>query len=56
MGYEIPASKPTKWAYFYMLKYIGLPVCLILTGIDIIMYFLLKYAFDSCYGLFCLIN
>ena len=56
MGHEITAPKPTKWAFFYILKYIGLPVCMILTGLDILLYFIFKYAFNSCYGLFCLIN
>jgi len=56
MGYEIPAPKPTKWALYYILKYIALPICLILTGMDIILYLFFKYIFDSCYGVFCLIN
>jgi len=55
MGYEISAPKPTKWAYYYILKYIALPIGLILTGMDIILYFFFKYVFDSCYGVFCLI-
>ena len=54
MGHEITAPKPTRWAFYYILKYIGLPLCLILTGLDIILYFIFKYAFDSCYGIFCL--
>lgn len=54
MGHEIAAPKPTKWAFFYILKYIGLPICLILTILDILLFFVFKYAFNSCYGFFCL--
>ena len=56
MGHEILAPKPTRWAYFYILKYIALPVGMILTGMDIVLFFIFKYAFNSCYGVFCLIG
>ncbi|VAV98822.1 hypothetical protein MNBD_ALPHA01-150 [hydrothermal vent metagenome] len=56
MGHEILAPKPTRWAYLYILKYIALPIGMVLTGMDIILYFIFKYAFNSCYGVFCLIG
>lgn len=56
MGHEIAAPKPTRWAFYYILKYIGMPICLILTAMDVMLFFIFKYGFDSCYGIFCLLN
>lgn len=54
MGHTLPAPKPTRWAFYYILRYIGLPICLILTGLDMMLFFIFKYVFNSCYGFFCL--
>jgi len=56
MGHEISSPKPTKWAYFYILKYAGIPICFMLLAFDMILYFVFKYGFNSCYGVFCLLN
>lgn len=55
MGHTISAPRPTLWAYLYILKYVAAPLLLILLALDILLFFIFKYAFDSCYGLACLL-
>ena len=53
MGHKIDRPHLTKWGYRALLLYVGVPSVLFLLLLDIFLYFLFRYAFDSCYGIFC---
>ncbi|WP_417317635.1 hypothetical protein [Emcibacter sp.] len=53
MGHEIDRPRLTKWGYQSLIYYVGIPSVLLLMLLDVVLYFLFRYAFDSCYGIFC---
>ncbi len=53
MGHKIDRPRVTKWGYRSLLLYVGLPSVLILLLLDIFLFLLFRYAFGSCYGIFC---
>ncbi|WP_298720106.1 hypothetical protein [uncultured Ferrovibrio sp.] len=52
-GYSIPAPRFTRWALIYFLKYVALPVLLVLLALDLGLYFLFREVFNTCYGIAC---
>jgi len=56
MGYTIKRPRPTGWGWARLLQYIVLPFLGAMLALDLIFYLIFKYAFDSCYGVLCLIN
>lgn len=55
MGHRLPPPALTVWARIYMLFYLGGPILLGLGLLDLLLFLLFRYAFNSCYGVFCLI-
>ncbi len=55
-GYHLPQQRLTLWATLYFLAYFAAPLLLVLLGLDVLLYVVFKYGFDSCYGLLCLLN
>lgn len=56
MGYNIPSPKLTKWAGIKLTQYIIGPFLGVLLLLDVVFYFILKYGFDTCYGIMCFID
>ncbi len=52
-GHTLPSPRMTRAGMVLMLTYFALPLMTVLVAIDIVMYFLLRYAFDVCYGVWC---
>jgi len=53
MGHVITSPKPTKWAFYYILLYAGLPISVFLLALDLVFYLIFKYGLDRCYGILC---
>ncbi len=56
MGHRIKSPRMTKWAYYYLLVHVALPLNLFLLALDLAFYTILKYGFNKCYGLLCYIQ
>ncbi len=55
-GHRIPKRRFTRWALYYFLLYIALPVLGASLLADAILYFFLTRFTDHCYALFCLLD
>ncbi|CAN0436661.1 unnamed protein product, partial [Ectocarpus sp. 13 AM-2016] len=55
-GHRIPKRRFTRWALYYFILYIGLPVLAVSLLADAVLYFLFTRFTDHCYALFCLLN
>ena len=55
-GHRIPKRRFTRWALFYFLLYVVLPVLTVSLLADALLYFLLTHFTDHCYALFCLFD
>lgn len=56
MGHRMRAPRLTKWAYGYFALYMGLPFLLLMGLIDVALWAIFRFGFDSCYGILCLAN
>ena len=55
MGWRIPPARLTLGAYWVAFKHVFAPVLGALAAVDIILYFIFKYIFNSCYGVMCML-
>lgn len=55
-GLHIPKRRFTRWAVYYFLLYLCLPVLGIALAVDAVLYVVFSRFFDSCYALFCLLQ
>lgn len=55
-GHRIPKRRFTRWALYYFVLYIVLPVLAVGLLADAVLYFLFTRFTDHCYALFCLLN
>tara|TARA_B100001939_G_scaffold345726_2_gene362962 strand:+ start:2725 stop:2925 length:201 start_codon:yes stop_codon:yes gene_type:complete len=53
MGHKIDRPRMTRWGILYILLYAGMPSFVFLLLLDILFYFIFRYGFGSCYGIFC---
>ena len=53
-GQHIPKRRFTRWALYYFLLYVILPVLATSLALDAVLYFITTRFFDRCYALFCL--
>ncbi|MAU41685.1 MAG: hypothetical protein CMF31_08680 [Kordiimonas sp.] len=51
---QIEKPRLTPWGRFYIFLFMGLPILMALILIDLLLYALFKYGFNSCYGISCL--
>ena len=56
MGHRIPPPRLTRAAWFAAVKYLGLPFLGLMLALDLLLYLVFRYGFESCYGLFCLLG
>lgn len=56
LGQVIPRRRFTRWAVYYVLLYVCLPVLLLGLLIDVLLYALSTGLFGHCYALFCLLG
>ncbi|MEO0399080.1 MAG: hypothetical protein AAF224_06600 [Pseudomonadota bacterium] len=54
-GFSLPAPHLTRGGVWLMLRYLAAPLLAALLAFDVLMYFVFRYAFDSCYGVLCLL-
>ncbi|TQV80540.1 hypothetical protein [Denitrobaculum tricleocarpae] len=55
-GHRIPKRRFTRWALYYFMLYIVLPVLSVSLLADALLYFLFTRFTGHCYALFCLFN
>ncbi len=55
-GHRIPKRRFTRWALYYFILYVVLPVLSVSLLADALLYFLFTRFSDRCYALFCLFN
>ena len=55
-GAGIPRRRFTRWALYYFLLYLCLPILAMALAVDAALYFVFTRFFDSCYALFCLLQ
>lgn len=53
-GLAIPAPRFTRWALVYFLKFVLLPVLLLLLALDVALYVVFRDWLGACYGILCL--
>lgn len=53
-GLAIPAPRFTRWALLYFLKFVLLPVLLLLLALDVALYVVFRDWLGACYGILCL--
>lgn len=53
-GYRIPKRRFTRWALYYFLLYVVLPVLAVSLLFDAVLYFVFTRFTDHCWALFCL--
>lgn len=53
-GLAIPAPRFTRWALLYFLKFVLLPVLLLLLALDVALYVVFRDWLGACYGVLCL--
>jgi len=53
-GHHLPSPRPTRWAAYYVILYLGLPLVVVPLLADILLYFLFARLLDRCYGVTCL--
>lgn len=52
-GHVLPPPRPTKWAVWYALLYLGVPFLLFLALADFVLWLLFTKLLGRCYGIFC---
>lgn len=52
-GYRIPKPRVTPYGWFYLALFLGLPAIGFLLMIDIALWAVFRFGFDSCYGVLC---
>lgn len=55
-GHCIPAPRLTKWGLYYLCLYVIAPFLGSLLMLDIILYCIFKFGFNTCYGLLCYLS
>ena len=55
-GVFIPERRFTPWAAIYFAVFVCLPFLSLCLAIDLVLYFVFRHAFDSCYALLCLLD
>lgn len=53
-GYRIPKRRFTRWALYYFLLYVVLPVLAVSLLFDAVLYLVFTRFTDHCWALFCL--
>ncbi|MEM9168991.1 MAG: hypothetical protein AAGC56_05010 [Pseudomonadota bacterium] len=53
LGHRLPSPRMTRDGFVMMLSYFAAPLIVALTAVDALIYVVLRYAFDICYGLWC---
>ena len=53
-GQHIPKRRFTRWALYYFLLYVVLPVLAVSLVLDAVLYLVMTRFFDRCYAFFCL--
>lgn len=54
LGHVIPKRRFTRWAAWYFLLYVCLPVLALGALVDALLYFVFTMLLGRCYALFCL--
>ncbi len=54
LGHVIPRRRFTRWALYYVLLYLCLPLLALGLITDLVLYTLFNALFGKCYALFCL--
>lgn len=54
-GLTLPAPHLTKGGIWLIVRHLGLPIMSALLALDIALFFVFKYVFNSCYGILCLL-
>lgn len=54
LGHVIPRRRYTRWAAWYFLLYVCLPVLTLGALVDALLYFVVTAMLGRCYALFCL--
>jgi hypothetical protein len=55
-GHVIPKRRFTRWAAYYFLLYVGLPVLALGVLVDLLFYLVFDSLFGRCYALLCLLG
>ncbi|WP_299624520.1 hypothetical protein [Pelagibius sp.] len=55
-GHRIPKRRFTRWALYYFLLYVCLPVLLLGALFDGLLYLVFTGLFGRCYAIFCLLS
>jgi len=55
-GVLVPERRFTPWAGLYFAGFVCLPFLAFCLALDLLLYFLFRHAFDSCYALLCLLD
>jgi hypothetical protein len=53
MGHTIPAPRMTMWGMVAILRYVGLPIMLMLWLMDVLGYVIFTHLLGKCYGIAC---
>ena len=53
MGQVVPPPRPTVWAFVLGFLYLALPLLVVLSLADILLYLLFENLFGMCYGIAC---
>ena len=56
LGHVIPRRRFTRWAAYYFLLYLCLPVLVLGMLVDGLLYLVFTGLFDRCYAIFCLFD
>ena len=54
-GHAIPAPRFTRWAWLYFLGFFCVPVLGLAVLLDVVLFFVFRDVFGTCYGLLCLL-
>ena len=52
-GRHIPRRRFTRWALYYFVIYLVVPVLAVGLAVDMLLYLLTPRVFERCYALFC---
>ena len=55
-GHVLPPPRPTLWAIWYALAYLGLPLIGVLALVDLLLWLLFTRVLGRCYGVLCLLG
>jgi len=53
LGQKLPSPRMTRDGFIMMLTYFAVPLMAFLIALDGLLYFLLRWLFDICYGVWC---